>query len=548
MHFFLVPCWCLSHNCKGVLRNRKTVSKHSNEDLKKKIARYDTCYISTPKLSNSYFKPDQYEEHFAMKIPLYNNAKISLLEYIFVEMRKFVSHPHYSKNTVTETFRTDKEFKLPRPNQCPNDFNSAKTVIKEFLIPLKKFDVCPNDCMIYHNDIEKTCDACGSERYDANGKPKKVFKYFPLGPRLARIFQDENLAKILHAHSTRTDKDVLSDILDTYRWRKEWFDLGGEFKGQYGCALNFCTDGVNPFKTVGIQYSMWPMMMSVLNFPVSFRKSVGGTLLLGIIPGNGRKEAYHLDPYISIVVNELIILSDCHIYYPQYMSSPLEVKVKLLQYVLDFPGIAKLMKQPGSGGIKACPWCDVKGRYSKVLKKTVYLDSQRYLKEDHALKTNEDFGKRSSESDEPNALSVEEEKTLRTQYDELKSEYRKKEFSKRFGVKGSYALMKLPYHQYHKHIQPDGMHTIKDVLEHVIDWLSGNIHQVKLNESEKELRMGEHESYEQPKALTEDEKIRGNNRCQQLKFPYGCSAFKGDIFGNHKRVLKKTHGWTEVSS
>ena len=78
-------------------------------------------------------------------------------------------------------------------------------------------------------------------------------------------------------------------------------------------AVNFSTDGVNPLKTIGYNYSMWPMMMSVLNFPISFRKSVHGILFLGIIPGNGHKEAFHIDPYVSIVVDELLILSGCHV-------------------------------------------------------------------------------------------------------------------------------------------------------------------------------------------------------------------------------------------
>ena len=139
------------------------------------------------------------------------------------------------------------------------------------------------------------------------------------------------------------------------------------------CTLSFCSDGVNPFKTMHVVYSMWPLMLPILNLPVALRKSVGGILLVGVIPGNGRKEAFHIDPYIELIVDELLTLSECNIFHKGYMNAPINVKSKLLQFVLDFPGIAKVMQQPGQVATKPCPWCDIKGEYSRKLGKTIYL-------------------------------------------------------------------------------------------------------------------------------------------------------------------------------
>ena len=171
--------------------------------------------------------------------------------------------------------------------------------------------------------------------------------------------------------------------------------------------MSFCSDGVNPLKTMHLVYSMWPLMVSILNFPVALRKSVGGILLVGVIPGNGRKEAYHMDPYLDILVDELLVLAHCNIYYPAHMSAPIEIKVRLLQYVLDFPGISKVLKQPSTGAIMACPWCDVKGIHSHNLKKTVYRQDDK----------------------ETQTLSVDAESKLRKKYDELPNENQKKKFS-----------------------------------------------------------------------------------------------------------------------
>ena len=69
-------------------------------------------------------------------------------------------------------------------------------------------------------------------------------------------------------------------------------------------------------------------------------------MLCGIFPGNGRKEAYHLDPDMEILVDELVILSECHVYHPGNMAAPVKIKVKLLQHILDFPGISEVLQQP----------------------------------------------------------------------------------------------------------------------------------------------------------------------------------------------------------
>ena len=37
------------------------------------------------------------------------------------------------------------------------------------------------------------------------------------------------------------------------------------------------------------------------------------------------------------------------------------------------------------------------------------------------------------------------------------------------GAKGAYNFMKLPYHQFHRDYQPDGMHTVTDVVKPVMN-------------------------------------------------------------------------------
>ena len=265
---------------------------------------------------------------------------------------------------------------------------------------------------------------------------------------------------------------------------------------------------------------------------------MGVFLLLGIIPGNGRKEAFHLDPYISLVVEELLVLSDCHVHYPSYMRAPVKVQPKLLQYVLDFPGISKLLKLHSTGAVKACPWCSITGKYSKSFRKTVYLDNRRYLESDNVLRNNENFTA-SSEYDhiiKPGTLSVEDLTFKRRQfYQQLPNENQRNFFTREHGVKGTYALMKLPYHWYHEHVKPDGMHAVFDVVEHILAWLIGTKGEEVLKLGESELRPGKRKHADNDICiLMQREKTTGNSRCKLLRFPADCSGFRADLFVNPK--------------
>ena len=48
--------------------------------------------------------------------------------------------------------------------------------------------------------------------------------------------------------------------------------------------------------------------------------------------------------------------------------------------------------------------------------------------------------------------------------------------------------MKLPYHRFHRDYQPDGMHTVTDVVKTVMSWLTGNAEINKLRQAEEEFK------------------------------------------------------------
>ena len=59
---------------------------------------------------------------------------------------------------------------------------------------------------------------------------------------------------------------------------------------------------------------MWPMVMTMLNYPRHIRNKFGNLMLLGIVPTNGTKEPENLNPYTEVAVDKLLELSNSQVY------------------------------------------------------------------------------------------------------------------------------------------------------------------------------------------------------------------------------------------
>lgn len=107
-------------------------------------------------------------------------------------------------------------------------------------------------------------------------------------------------------------------------------------------------------------------MLTLLNLPREIRNDFGSILLLGIIPGNGSQEPKNLDPYLEVFIDELLLLSGSTLF-DAYQSAPFQLKVDVLLYVLDYPGLGKALNMSGSGAYKGCMWCDIKGTHKAII-------------------------------------------------------------------------------------------------------------------------------------------------------------------------------------
>ncbi len=294
--------------------------------------------------------------------PLYAGATVTILQAVVQYFLWFTSHPGTSKEALSDILYMQHHTLLPPNNLLPDSYESALKLIESLLIQPITFHVCPNDCVIFRGAYSSLteCPVCHSPRFK-DSIPLRWFIYLPLGPRLERMFGTPNLAKIVQCHAT-SNGPAMYDIHQSPAW-KAAYSIEGIFGGDdRGVALGLCTDGVNPFSHHHVSYSMWPIMISLLNLPRHMRNVFGNLVLMGIIPGNGTKEAKTLNPYLNVLVDELLYISNATIY-DSYQEAPFQVKVSILHYILDYPGICKVFHVCGSGAYKGCVFCDITGKY-----------------------------------------------------------------------------------------------------------------------------------------------------------------------------------------
>jgi hypothetical protein len=126
----------------------------------------------------------------------------------------------------------------------------------------EKLDVCP-EC----KEPRWRVDRAGDEK--KKKIPWKVLRYFPLIPRLQRMFFTKETSK-----QTRWHKEILmpSDELlrhpaDGDAWKK--FDMKHpEFApAPRNLRLGLATDGFNPFGSMSNSYGMWSILVTPYNLP-----------------------------------------------------------------------------------------------------------------------------------------------------------------------------------------------------------------------------------------------------------------------------------------
>ncbi|XP_071727324.1 uncharacterized protein [Rutidosis leptorrhynchoides] len=161
----------------------------------------------------------------------------------------------------------------------PKSHYKAKKKMSEIGLGYEAIHVCKNDCCLFWKENSKMdhCPVCKTSRWkNENTKGKKVahkvLRYFPLTPRLQRLYKSSVTTKDMVWHATGQFKEEgkMCHPVDGTSWKKfdaRYPDFASEPRN---VRLGLSSDGFNPFDNMNNAYSMWPVILTTYNLPPGY--------------------------------------------------------------------------------------------------------------------------------------------------------------------------------------------------------------------------------------------------------------------------------------
>ncbi|XP_071740516.1 uncharacterized protein [Rutidosis leptorrhynchoides] len=204
----------------------------------------------------------------------------------------------------------------PPNNTIPKSFYETKKWMRKISLGYQAIHACKNDCCLFYKEYQdlKNCPICNESRWKderTTGKkvPNKVLRYFPITPRLKRLYSSRYTAKDLTWHATGrcNEEGKMRHLVDGRSWKeidKRYPDFAREHKN---IRIGLAADGFNPFVNMNNPYSMWPVILTTYNSPPCICMKESSLMLTLLIPGP-KSPGKDIDIYLRPLVDELKIL------------------------------------------------------------------------------------------------------------------------------------------------------------------------------------------------------------------------------------------------
>ncbi|XP_076904980.1 uncharacterized protein LOC143560589 [Bidens hawaiensis] len=280
---------------------------------------------------------------------------------------------------------------LPAGNNCPESYYDVRMILCEAGLGYELIDVCQYDCTIFYGENKDaiTCPICQSSRYVRNKIAYKKLRYFPITPRLKRLYASRHTAKDMRWHKeVRKDEvGVLRHPADGRAW-KHFDELHPNFASvSRSVRLGLASDGFNPFSNMTTTHSMWPVILMPYNMPpwCTMHKS---SYLLSLLILGPKSPGKDFDVFLRPLVDELKILwHDGVEAYDRYSKSHFTLYAAVIWTISDFPAYAYLSGWSTMGKL-ACPICLEDTRSNRIRGKQCYTGHRCFLSKAHRWRKN----------------------------------------------------------------------------------------------------------------------------------------------------------------
>ncbi|KAG8483258.1 hypothetical protein CXB51_022273 [Gossypium anomalum] len=337
--------------------------------------------------------------------------------------------------------------------KIPQSCKDMKKVIKDLGLGYNKIHSCPNDCMLYWGDRrnQQSCHVCGKSRWmnrdakDVNEdeygpqsrrKPNKILRYFPLIPRLQRLFMSSKIVEFMTwHHDQRTDDGLLRHPADSLAWKSFDNKFPSFASDPRSVRLGLASHGFNPFKIMSTSYSTWPVVLVPYNLPPWLCMKQSSLILSMIIPGE-KGPGNDIDIYLQPLIEELkTIMGGCCETYDVLRKENFYLRAALLWTINDFPAYANLSGW-STRGRYACLCCA-----TQTCSQWLY-NGKKFCYGASLMTIEDESDDESDEEDDPNEADLWKKRSI---------------------------FFKLPYWEHHilRH-NLDVMHIEKNVCENII--------------------------------------------------------------------------------
>ncbi|XP_042967497.1 uncharacterized protein LOC122300711 [Carya illinoinensis] len=279
----------------------------------------------------------------------------------------------------------------------PESFHEARALERGLGFRYIKIHACPNDCLLYwkENSNLQQCPKCKASRWlsatsSKRPVPQKVVRYFPLKPRLQRLFMSKKTAVSMRWHHEERvqDESTLRHPADSEVWTT--FDAEHRWFAQdpRNVRLGLATDGFNPFNNMSKPYSIWPVILVPYNLPPWLCMKDPFFMLSTLIPGP-KSPGNEIDVYLRPLVDELLELWENGVdTYDAMVGQRFRLHAALLWTINDFPAYGNISGWSTKGKL-ACPCCNLHTDSFWLTngRKHCYMGHRRFLPTGHIFRT-----------------------------------------------------------------------------------------------------------------------------------------------------------------
>jgi hypothetical protein len=159
----------------------------------------------------------------------------------------------------------------------PNTLDKVQKVVRDLGLDYQKIHACANDCVLFRKDYEMDkCLKCGECRWkmaasdekdeeSSCGSPKKrgtkrvprkILRYFPLTPRLERLYMRECTSSQMRWHKEGlVNDDKMRHPADSMGWKHVDNKYPKFASDVRNVRLRLASDGFNPFGMLNVTYT-----------------------------------------------------------------------------------------------------------------------------------------------------------------------------------------------------------------------------------------------------------------------------------------------------